>query len=70
MSDIIITIIEDPSDILMQPRSKEKLFSALKEVLSEKGLIVSIDANESTGEEDTSGEREIPAGEDGDNQQG
>jgi hypothetical protein len=56
MSDIIITVIEDPSDILTTARARERLFSGLKAYLNEKGLVASIDVNESTGEESSSSE--------------
>lgn len=58
---ITLTIIEDPSDILRNPRTKDRLFTALQSVLIEKGIIASIDVTESTGEEDTGSEREIPS---------
>ena len=60
MSDIQITVIEDPSDILADPRAKERLMSELKHLLLEKGLIVSIDVNEPIREEDTSSEHPLP----------
>lgn len=69
MADIVIQVIEDPSDILGNSRTKTKLFAELKEVVLAKGLIVSIYVTEPTGETGTSSEPPISDGQNRDYQQ-
>jgi hypothetical protein len=56
---ITIKIIEDAADVTVNPRTRIKLVDQLFKLFQEKGVVVSIDADESTGETRTDGEFNI-----------
>jgi hypothetical protein len=55
MNDLLIQIkvIEDAADFVTNPNTQKKLLDILYKIFQDRGIVVSIDVNESTREEDT-----------------